>query len=511
MQKLISYHSAQNIDSISQEKYAIPDIVLMEQAGNILVRLLEKELDNKKRKICVLCGSGNNGGDAQVLARTLFNKGYDISVSFVSKPKSRLACIQHDMLVSLNCPILSLELMLQQIASLDAHDWIVDGIAGVGINRPLQYQDVVSCVNESNAKKLAVDIPSGILEQWEGKQQSLVSSSVIQADVTVSFGLAKMAMYYPHNRTRCGTIIVENPGFPQQVLDASKASAYIVEESDISLLMPAMSCDTYKRSRGVVLLAAGSKEMPGAAYLAARSASQSFAGMVYAVVDEHIAQGLSVYCPSVITGLSIQNIPSPHVALIGPGWGTTRDISFIDDIVHKHALTVIDADGLSYLERLTLYVHGHAVKEQQIPKLVLTPHIGEMRMLDADFVQHANLWHSAHTVSMRHNAVVIAKQSVTAIVYKDAVPLIVDGRHAALAKAGSGDVLAGIVASYLAYCMSNTDIHGPGLDAESIQKQVAIATLLHAKLACTISPYLSSAEELVANISSISQYIERKE
>ena len=510
MQKLISYGIAQDIDRISQEEYAIPDMLLMEQAGNLLVKTIEKELDSKKRKICVICGSGNNGGDAQVLARTLFNKGYDVSVSFVSPPKSQLACIQHNILVSLACPILSVEAMLQQMKVLELTDWIVDGIAGVGINRPLQYQHVVSCVNASKARKLAVDIPSGMLEQWELGQKALLMSSIIHADITVSFGFAKMSMYYPHNRKCCGSIIVENPGFPQRVLDELRASAYIVEESDIYSLVPIMPNDVYKRTRGVVLLLAGSKATPGAAYLSAQSAMQSFAGLVYAIVDESIAQGLNISCPSIITGLSVQEIKSPHAVLIGPGWGKERELSSIDDILCKNIPIVVDADGFLYVDTIITHTNiENSLKIQEIPQLVFTPHLGEMRMLDDTFSQHGNIWQSAHTVSEKYNAIVVAKQSVTAVIYKDAVPLIIDGSNAALAKAGSGDVLAGLLVSYLAYCVSSAESTNTTLNAEDIQKQVAIATLLHTKLAQDISPYLSSAESLVERIADIEKYIKK--
>ncbi len=491
MKKLISYKTAQKIDSISQRRFAIPGIVLMERAGQILADYVEARLE-KDSELYVFCGGGNNGGDAQVLARVLWQKGYKVCLAFVREAKTDLARLQCAMLKTHAVPVISVKSLLQKLPVLKEKDWIVDGISGIGINRPLDQKEMVSRINASKARVLSIDVPSGLTENMNLNH----SDPVVFATTTITFGLEKMAMYYPNTRDHCGSIVCANPGFPAQALDDADASAYLLEEEDLRRSVPPMPNYTYKHKRGVLVVAAGSKETPGAAHLAVEAATKSFAGMVYALVDESIANGVAIRSPSVITGLSFENIKKAHALVIGPGWGTGRGKNCFLKFFSKKIPTLVDADGLSYLSA----VKPQLTTQDKKVFLVLSPHVGEMQGLHAGLAKNGDLWKAGKSVSKKYNAVVIAKNSSTAVFLKDRIPYIIDGSNPALANAGSGDVLSGLLGSYLAYCTSMLAKEGACLTEKELHYHTALAVFLHTRLARDSSRYFSSAELLLDSL-----------
>lgn len=490
LKKLLSFETAREIDNISQKHYAIPDIILMEQAGQHLARVLEPQL-KQSSVLCAVCGSGNNGGDAQVLARELFNKGYTVFLGFIREPRSRLAQIQLKMLQNLNCPVLPLQELQQKIATLTEQDWIIDGISGIGITRPLSYQEFIREMNRSKARILSVDLPSGIHESMNIKE----SVPVVKADITVSFGAEKKAMYFPHFRDYCGKTVIVNPGFPQQLLEEARAAAWLVEEDDLQHV-PRVSNYIYKHRKGVLAVAAGSRSTPGAAYLVLQSASQSFAGMIYALLDAELELPLATRTPSVIVGKKLEDIKCLHALVIGPGWGMSRSPAIFQKLLDRNTLCVIDADGLYYLKKHYASLNSTQIALPKTPSFVLTPHVGELRMLRPSFTDNYNLWASASEVSEQYNAIVVAKNTTTAVLYKDAPPFIIDGSNPALANAGSGDILSGLLGSYLAYYLSQNESSRESRAPAALQLHTAIAVLLHALAARGFSRYFVSAEDI---------------
>jgi len=313
--------------------------------------------------------------------------------------------------------------------------------------------DLVDAVNACPAKKIAIDVPSGVGDEYRQGHPAL------RADFTLTMGLPKLCLYLPYTRVLCGRIMVIHVGFPPSLLQDPEIPGELLRRRAWRKLAPPIAPDTYKNRRGHLAVFAGARGTTGAAWLSASAAARSRLGLVTLFVDADaypiVAQKLtSVMCRPWAASDSWDEASFSGV-LAGPGWGLAEEKErWLERLLALAVKGVIDADGITLLGRMA---------SRAAPDLggrwVLTPHPGEFSRLtgsprEAVLAEPVRLSLEA---SSRLNAVIALKGHCTVVAAPSGRYWILDGANPALATGGSGDVLAGIIAAGIAGGMTPVD------------------------------------------------------
>lgn len=450
MKKLELATTMLGIDDQAQTAYGIPALSLMETAG---IRIWEqlKPLVTPGERLTFLVGGGNNGGDALVVARLAYNDGFkNLLCILIGQNISESCSRQRNIVEAYNIAIVSPGGDLESI--LDESHWIIDGLCGTGLKGPLrgEQEQLVRLSNKSSAKKLAIDIPSGLGDEVP------CNAIHIKANLTVTMGLGKAAMYHPKTRGACGQIVVANPSFPPQLLEAAPSSLFLCDLEKFTF--PALQKADFKNKRGHVALFGGSEQYTGAIRLAARSAFSARVGLVSLFCDEKSYLIAASESPSVMVRHYDPTLPLDtfDALLAGPGWGKGREAELLLLFASGKPM-VLDADGiLGYASLL-----GEGERPEHGP-LIVTPHLGELQKLCSAYfgpdspLALGNETPDAFYALLRRlakdlNSTLVVKSSLVHIV--DPVTqkiFIVEGLNPSLGVAGSGDVLSGILVALLA-------------------------------------------------------------
>jgi hydroxyethylthiazole kinase-like uncharacterized protein yjeF len=463
----------------------LPSMVLMENAGRQVVAALEAAYDDLQDKyVAVLCGPGNNGGDGFVVARTLHQRGVEVSVFVVAT----MASIKGD--ARLNLEILGrLGLTVVEIAdeqAWDLHfseisqcDLIVDAIFGTGLKSPLagMMETVTADVNASGLPVIAIDLPSGL-----SADHAEPIGKCIRATMTVTLAAPKLPLVLPPGESQAGSIVVADIGIPPEVIDnlPGPRLELLTREAMREIMQPRES-DSHKGDYGHVLIVAGSRGKTGAAHLAAVGALRSGAGLVSLATPKSSQPIVAAMGPEYMT-IALDETPEGQVAAsavqsildseqdviaVGPGLGTGPDVTvFVRDLLQKsESPLVLDADALNALASdPDLLVTGAGSRP-----IIITPHPGEMSRLantSVDDVQASRV-DVARDFSVQHQIYVVLKGYRTLIATPDGKVFINPLGNPGMATGGTGDVLCGVLAAWLAQL----------LDAEAACK---IAVYLHA-------------------------------
>lgn len=452
MKRLVCSSKVAALDEKAQSIAHIPAICLMESAGLQTYLAWKPELSQESRLV-FLCGGGNNGGDALVVARYAYNDGFtNIQLVYSGSHLSPSCETQRSIMRQYPISVLDWDTAPEQEKDTLFHgaSWIVDGLVGTGLKGALKASlaDLVERANASSAKCLAIDIPSAVGDEVP------VSSTHIEADMTVTMGLEKRAMYHPVSRASCGRIVLVNPSFPPFLIEACKEDAMLIQRSRASL--ERLAVNAYKNSRGHVAILGGSKHYSGAARLSARSAFAARAGLVSLFCDPEVYPIAAADSASTMVQIyEGQDLAHFDALLAGPGWGDGRE-ELLKVVLASGRPTILDADGIrafaSLLKGKTAYEHG---------PLLLTPHIGELRCLvascfprEADQLGKSDTPSSFFTVLEKLatfiDATIVVKSQLLYIVSPGTTPKIIQGNNPSLGVAGSGDVLSGILVAMLA-------------------------------------------------------------
>lgn len=448
MKNLYFAQDITKMDNIAQTTYHQPGIILMEQAG-LKAWLYIKEKLKKSDNIVVVCGGGNNGGDALVIARCAYNDGFEnVNIVYCSSRYSESFSIQDKIIKSYNLPIFEWSKDIEKIETLiNTANVIVDGIVGIGLKHTLKDNliPLVNLINNSLATKYSIDVPSGISDVKCGIS--------VNSDFTFCMGPLKAMYFHPSNIEKVNEVIEINPSFPPQVFQEINPVARLDDKRELSLLP--LNKSAYKKTRGNLALFGGSRKYPSAIRLSSRAAFSSRCGLVTAYCDSDIYSIVATESPSVIVNeVNSKMDLTPYTALlVGPGWGSNRE-DLLLDVLSFNKPTLIDADGIrSYA---SLYKEGK-IRVENNDKLLFTPHLGELRVLldavlgDYSLENTKDFLKALTLLSNKLNATIVCKSSVVHIVSVDHLPLVVYNLNPSLAVGGSGDVLAGCIASLLSY------------------------------------------------------------
>jgi len=413
-------------------------IDLMTRAGHEIVAALRRHF--LKRATVVLCGPGNNGGDGYVAARLLKEFGWHVWV-VAAVPEGKLrgdALLAASKWMNGGGKVLGID-----DVTLGPDDLVIDAIFGAGLARPVD-DDIVKLferVRRSGAPVVAVDLPSG----GDGATGEVLGDA-LRADLTITFFRGKPGHLLEPGRSLCGETEVVDIGVSADVLDAIRPQTFENGPGLWRHARPAQDPGAHKYQRGHVVMIAGT--MPGAARLVAAGARHAGAGYVAVVADSNCRLALMQTEPGLVVAGEVPELdPGKAQAVVfGPGAPPTDNtVRQALEIVETGLPVVLDAGALTALAGRGAALANHA------GGLVLTPHEGEFKALFPEIA--GDKLARARQAATLANAVVVLKGRDTVIAAPDGRAAVNSNAPATLAVAGSGDVLAGVLAAYLSVGM----------------------------------------------------------
>lgn len=432
-------------DTIVQKQ--IPSMVLMERAALRTVEVMEEAGIDLSRPL-IVCGSGNNGGDGYAVARLLHLSGSDVTVVLAGREASMSEETKLQRKILENYGVTDCDVIPEK-----AYSVIIDAVFGIGLSRPVEghYKSVIEEMNRFPGTKVAIDIPSGV-SSFDGR----ILGTAFRADITVTFACEKYGMACDPGRAWCGNIFVKDIGIQPDLFDEQTEVAYTYEMSDLEELFPARRQYSHKGTYGKALVIAGSRGMCGAAYLSAKAAYSTGAGLVKIYTDESNRMILQQLLPeALITTYEffekeqlLEELSWADTVVLGCGLGKSQTARQIVRTVLKKSDVpcVIDADGLNLIsEEMELLQACH------VP-VILTPHMKEMSRLTGKEMEVISKERVAviKELTTEYPVVCVLKDART-IVHADGERIYLNtSGNAAMAKGGSGDVLAGIIGGLLA-------------------------------------------------------------
>lgn len=447
MKDLLTGREMKRCDDNTIQHFGMSSQVLMERAA-LAVYDEMKQRDLLKGKIGIFCGTGNNGGDGIALARLLHLKGCQVTYAVCGNKShmSKECRQQYD--IAGRYQVRETENLCEVLQS----DVLVDCLFGIGLSRNIEgdYCDWIEAWNNSDAYKIAVDIPSGV-----SADDGTVMGVAASCDLTVTFSFGKVGLYLLPGAKYCGQVVVRDVGITKESLLDYRPQFAALDEEDLNWLKePRM--DLHKGTAGKLLVVAGSTQMAGAAYLSAKAAYRMGCGMVkiytpacnHGVLQSLIPEAIIVdYEKKPASNRLLEEMKWADVILVGPGLGTSEEAkSIVSYVIRNAAVPVVcDADALNLLaEDLSLLRGPHT-------ELILTPHLGEMSRLTGESILYLKDHFAAVAMDFaaEYHVTCVLKgaRTVTSVPYHKTY--INTSGNAGMATAGSGDVLAGIIAGSL--------------------------------------------------------------
>lgn len=488
--KICTASEMRRLDEKAIRECGLPGVVLMENAGRGAAVLTATYFGNlSDKKIAIVCGKGNNGGDGFVMGRIFHGWGARVCFYLLGNREE----VSGDARINLDVALkMGLEVIeIRKDAHLDrlnfsGADLIVDAIFGTGLNSEVRgrYREAIEAINRSPARVVAVDVPSGIHSD-DGR----VLGTAVRADLTATFGLPKIGLFMAPGERFAGKLEVVDIGLPPHVLaEAAPGMELILEETLAGLIAPRRS-DDHKGRFGHVLILAGSTGKTGAAAMTALAAARTGAGLVTLAVPESlnpileakVTEAMTEPLPEESPGFLAADAIEPLLELtrgksvlaLGPGLGTRPGtIELVRNLVEKCKIPmVIDADGLNALAG-----EGPEILKRSRADLLLTPHPGEMARLSGLTTDQiaANRVSAATDFSKKFGVAVALKGYRTIVAAPDGRQFMntTGGPH--MASGGMGDILTGIAAGLVSQGLNVVDaarlgvfVHGLAADMTS--------------------------------------------
>lgn len=478
MQLWVNAAQMKAADQYTIQKLGVPSLELMEHAAQACVQVLEDEKVDLSH-VCVVCGSGNNGGDGFAIARILQNNRYSVETFCVGNPEHYTEETQEQMHRLQECGGKITYGMPQE----DSYSVVIDAVFGVGLSRKVEgrYRQVIEQMNRMRGTKFAVDIPSGL-----SATTGCILGCAFKADYTVTFQLKKIGLELSQGRTMAGRVIVPDIGISTDSICEDQEIVRTAGKDIYRKMLPDRPEDSNKGTYGRLLVIAGSKGMAGAAYLNAHAAYMTGAGLVRIYTSSDNREILQTLLPEAIVTTYEEYNKEELLSLltwadsvcIGSGLGMSRLSEKILKTVIEYVKVpcLIDADGLNLLAENKNYLNQMAER-----RFVITPHMKEMSRLTGTPVEElkADRIQILKDFISRYRITCVLKDSRTLIASEEkGIRMNLTG-NSAMAKAGSGDVLAGMISGWMVQEKEAEDaaelgtyIHGLSGDLAKFEKGV---------------------------------------
>ena len=463
--KIVTAEEMRAIDRTTTERYGVPSLLLMENAGVATAEFAVKHFEFAS--VCVVCGKGNNGGDGFVAARKLHELGKQVSVLVLAAGADELRGDAAEILQKLPLTPLWIsrdeEFRTSEAQKALQSDLIVDAIVGTGFKPPLKGigHTAVEIINQGSAPVLAVDLPSGA---YADSYLPLREQGVaVDADAVITFTAPKPVHVF--GDLSAGPLAVAQIGSPAELVsDLGKLNIMVTTGAELNLVFPPRDPAAHKGDFGHILVIGGSVGKAGAAAMAGIAALRAGAGLVTVACPKSVLETIASFAPELMTeplpetaegsiALAAMNrleqlAKGKRVVVLGPGLsGNPETAQMVRQLlpVLRETSVVLDADGLNAFA-------GHTDKLRSEGCLVLTPHPGEMSRLNGAPVEDNAMGRIrvARELANEINAIAVLKGHHTVTAVPGGEVWINMSGNPGMAKGGSGDVLSGMIAATLA-------------------------------------------------------------
>lgn len=458
------------LDRLAIEEHGVPGYELMQRAGRAVFDCLRANWP-EVRRLTVACGGGNNGGDGYVVARLAWEIGLEVQVIALKSPDDLggdAARAAADWLEA-GGTVDSAESTIQG-------DLVVDALLGTGLDSAPRghYSQLIEAINRSGLPVIAVDIPSGL-----GSDTGCAPGHCVEASATISFIGRKRGLYTGPAGRYCGLRLFDGLEVPPAVYQAQPADAVLMESSSLPRLLPARAADTHKGDLGHVLVIGGDHGMAGAPILTGQAALRSGSGLVsLATRDSHVPIAISAQAelmahpidePGDLGGV----LERADCLALGPGLGQSDwSMALFEKAMTADCPTVLDADGLNLLARQPV---AHK-------RLILTPHPGEAaRLLECSITDIQNdRFAAVRELASKFGATAVLKGWGTLVAGNDDYPVrVCPYGNPAMATAGMGDALTGIIASLVGQGLNDLDAASTGVLLHALAGDLAALDRRH--------------------------------
>ncbi|MCW5589477.1 MAG: NAD(P)H-hydrate dehydratase [Legionellales bacterium] len=423
-------------------EYGLTEFSMMQHAGEAAWQVLKTEWPQAK-KIKVICGKGNNGGDGYILASLASLAGLDVEVFYLGEPSQLTAVAQLAWQSAERAHVL----LTPWHSNADLQcDVIVDAMLGIGLTNTINSEVavIIEKINQANRPVLAIDVPSGLIADTG----SIAGNSVI-ATHTITFIGLKLGLVTGDGVSVSGKISVDKINMPESLYHKiAPFSQRVVLDDFQSYLVPRLR-NAHKGNFGHVLIVGGDEGMAGAVILSAEAALRAGAGLVSVATRPEHVNAVVAHRPEIMAhGISSSEQLAPllsraTVIAIGPGLGQQSWGKSLWQAVLKTQLPlIVDADALNLL----------ALAPSTRANWILTPHPGELARLNHCDVQHIqqNRWQQLHAACERYQGVLVLKGAGTLIMSQEKLHSVCGEGNPGMASAGMGDVLTGVIAALIA-------------------------------------------------------------
>jgi len=494
--KIVTAEEMRSIDRATSERFDVPSLTLMENAGAAVADYV-LEHHAAADRIVVFCGKGNNGGDGFVAARRLYEQGKKVRVILLADP-AELRDDAAVMLGSLPYPALT----LHSVKELDAErvrlaqsDLVLDAILGTGFKPPVSglYGEAIALMNAAHAPVIAVDIPSGADADAMAPQEGIIARS----DAVVTFTAPRPA--HVLSSLTSGPTVVADIGSPDEAI-VSSLKLNVITARDIAPLIGPRPAESNKGSYGHVLVVGGSLGKAGAAAMAGMAALRAGAGLSTVATAKSVLETVAGFHPELMTealdktesgtisASALDRITDlargKTVVAIGPGISReTQTSALVRSLIAKLEVPiVVDADGLNAFEGRADGLNGKG------RTVVITPHPGEMARLAGITVAEvqSDRLGVARRIARERELIVVLKGYRTLVVRPDGEAWVNTTGNPGMATGGTGDILTGMVAGMLAQhpkqafaaVLTAVNLHGLAGDVmrESVGEHSLVAT-----------------------------------
>lgn len=453
MKTILHASQVKKLDELTINEYGIDNLILMEKAALKVAELVKGYLQTcESKRVLVVSGSGNNGGDGIACARILALWGYDVELVDICTGR---ACAAHDKQLEIFA-----KYGFSYLTSLDKvsydKDIVVDALFGIGLNRPLNQElcDVISIMNQIKGYKIAVDIPSGLNSDTGNSM-----GAVFKADKTITFSYLKPGLLIRDGKLNAGNISVADIGI--YCFNQYESERMLLFEN-VDFKWPKRNANAHKGSVGKVTVISGDSQISGACVLCAEAVLRAGAGMVKIITHANHREIIGTRLPEALTCyyndeecLSddiMDAIDFGSVIIIGPGIGKSNySKELLNYVLTKTSKPlVIDADAINLIatdQNLFEILKIESTKRN----IVLTPHLLEFSRLSNISMDDLkeDVISCIKVFQKQLNAVIVLKDSRTFVFTTNSHIYFIDSGCSALATAGSGDVLSGIIGSFM--------------------------------------------------------------
>lgn len=448
--KIVTSDMVNKMDNYCKEVLKIPGIILMENAA---IKVLKNINTEEYSNFTIVCGKGNNGGDAFAIARHLITMSKRVEVFLIGSEENMAEDCRQNYVILKNMGVKinhinNYEDAAELRESVLRCDLVIDGLFGTGLSRKLEgiYDLVVSIINENSKLTISIDVPSGM----NGNTGEILGNCV-RAKKTITFQCYKKGFIAYGTDKFTGEIIVEEIGIPYEVVNKFHGKEYVMDREMIRETFKVRNKYSHKGDYGRILLAAGSKGFTGASYLTAEAAVMSGAGLVTLCCPEEIRNILSIKLSEAMT-ISIDEkeklcevLDKADAVGFGPGLGLNKTLQLLKFFLENGKCPiVIDADGINVLkDNLSI------IRNLKVP-IILTPHIGEMCRitgLDTEYVIQNRI--KVAFDFAKENGVIILLKGYNTVITDGSRVFINPTGNSSMASGGMGDTLTGIITSLI--------------------------------------------------------------